>query len=72
MKIDDIIIKRSPVAGTPPWVLHIEMNGYRFSGYFGDFETFMQCFREMVAFFAFKAGKLNRAQAGEALTRPVQ
>jgi hypothetical protein len=72
MRIDDIAIKRSPLAGTPDWVLYVDMNGYKFTGYFGDFESFMQCFREMVAFYAFKAGKLNRAQAAESLTRPVQ
>jgi hypothetical protein len=71
MTIDDIFIKRSPVVGTPKWLLHVEMNGYKFSGYFDDFDTFMQCFREMVAFFAFKAGKLEPAKAREALTRPV-
>lgn len=71
MRIDDIFIKRSTMHERA-WVLHVEMNGYQYSGYFDNWMNFMQAFRECVAFFAFKAGKLNRAQAGEALTRPVQ
>lgn len=69
--LEDIFIKRSPIAGTPKWLFHIEMNGYKYSGYFDSFETFMQAIREAVAFFAFKAGKLNDAQAKESLTRKV-
>jgi hypothetical protein len=69
--LEDILIKRSPIAGTPKWVLHIEMNGYKYTGYFDGWDTFLLAFREAVSFFAFKAGKINTAQANEALTRKV-
>lgn len=68
--LEDIFIKRSPVHPNA-WVLHIEMNGYQYTGYFDSWSTFLQAFRESVAFFAFKAGKLNKAQANESLTRVV-
>jgi hypothetical protein len=71
MQIDDIYIKKSPVHARA-WVFHVDMNGYQYSGYFDNFVTFVQAFRECVAFFALKAGKLNGAQAAEALTRPVR
>lgn len=70
-KLEDIFIKRSPVHPNA-WVFHIEMNGYQYTGYFDGWQNFLMAFREAVAFFAFKAGKLPPEKAKEALTRAVQ
>jgi hypothetical protein len=68
--LEDIFIKKSPVHDRA-WVLHVEMNGFQYSGYFDSWDTFLLAFKECVTFFAFKAGKINKQAANQSLTRLV-
>lgn len=69
MKIQDVSVQRS---ATMPgaWVFHMEINGYKFTGFFDDFGGFITMVTECAKFFAIKAGKLRPKDAG--LTRDVR
>lgn len=63
MEIDNIIVQRSPIDGGGKYVMHVELNGYKFSGYFSDMPGYLTAIADMSKFFMVKMGKLSNAQA---------
>ncbi len=75
IKIDDIQLTKSRVdigGRHNPFVFHIEMGGVKFTGYFETWPDFLLMVTECAKFFAFKWGKLSKAQANKELTRELQ
>lgn len=73
-KIDDISLTRSHVSvggHARPFVFHIEMSGYKFTGYFDTWPGFLTMVAECGTFFAYKWGKKTRVAANSVLTRKV-
>lgn len=69
MRPEDISINPNPVLpGT--WTMHVEIKGYQFTGYFGDFPGFLAAVTDCAKFFAVKAGKMPAGKADA--TRPIQ
>lgn len=68
MRIQNILIQKSPVHDHA-WVMHIEVNDCKFSGYFDNFGGFITAVTEAAKFFAVRAGKLRVKDAN--LTRVV-
>ncbi|QDX22141.1 hypothetical protein FP568_13320 [Pandoraea pnomenusa] len=68
MRFTDISIIKS-AAHQHAWVLSIEINECRFTGYFNDFGGFITAVTEAAKFFAVRAGKLRVKDAN--LTRVV-
>lgn len=70
MRIDNILIGPATRDGVKCNVLHMEVSGYKFTGYFLDqMDSYLSCMQEAVQFFALKTGKLKQGQ--QTLTRPV-
>ena len=70
MRIDDIKLSRS-LLHVRAWVLTVEVNGDKFTGYFEEnLGSFLAAVREMGAYFAVRAGKVKPEDSG--LTRPVK
>lgn len=70
MRIDDIVLKKSPVHERA-WVLHVEMTGYKFSGYFDDWGGFLTAVTECATFFAVRWGKAKLNDSKRFMTRDV-
>lgn len=70
MRIDDIFIRKSPVHERA-WTFHIEMTGYKFTGYFEDWGGFLTMVQECAVFFAVRWGKLKHKDAKAHMTREV-
>ena len=68
MRITDCSITRS-LAHVSAWVFVIEIGDNKFTGYFGDFGSFITMVTECAKFFAIRAGKLRVKDAN--LSRPV-
>lgn len=71
MRIDDIIVRKSPVHDRA-WVLHVEMTGYKFTGYFEDWGGFLTAVQECATFFAVKWGKAKLKDVQRHMTRQVE
>ncbi len=69
MIIDDIFVKRSPVHASKTWVLHIEIGGFTYSGYFDTFAGFLSAVTDAGGFFAVKMSKARADQVKT--TRPL-
>lgn len=69
IKLDDIRIAPSPVHDKGVWVLHIEMGGMKFSGYFDSFPGFLTAVQDCGKYYAVRLGKM-RAKDAEA-TRDI-
>lgn len=68
MRIDEFIVGPAKSEhGTH--VMHVEMGGYKFTGYFADLSGYLSATQEMIQFFALKQGKLKTSE--QTLTRPV-
>lgn len=63
MKIDNILIQRSPVHDKGVFVLHVEMIGFKFTGYFDDMPGFLTAVTDAAKFFAVRMGRISNAQA---------
>ena len=70
MKIDNILIGRSPVHDKGVFVLHIEIMGNKFSGYFDTFPGFLTAVSDAAKYFMVRLGKISNAQAKA--TRNIQ
>lgn len=68
MKIDDILIRRNPL-NPHTFVLHAEVQGFKFTGEFAEFEGFLTAVSEMAQFFAIKTGKMK--SSAQTTTRPI-
>lgn len=74
VKIDDLILKRSPIKIDHmhnPWVFHIEIGGYKFTGYFDSWPGFLTMIGEAGTFFAYKWGKLKKEEAQRNVSRKL-
>jgi hypothetical protein len=68
MRITDCSLTRS-LLHLHAWSFAIEINGFKFTGYFEDFGGFITMVTECAKFFAIRAGKLRAKDAG--LSRDV-
>lgn len=63
MKIDNILIQRSPIADTGRFVLHIEVAGLKYTGYFDDMGGFLTAVSDAAKFFAVRLGLMKNKDA---------
>lgn len=63
MKIDNILIQRSPMHDKGVFVLHMEIGGFKYSGYFDTMPGFLTAVGDAAKFFMVKFGRLSNAQA---------
>ena len=70
MKIDNILIQPSPVHDKGTFVLHIEIGGNKYTGYFDTFPTFLIAVKDAAGYFAVRQGLIKGKHAQT--TRPVQ
>lgn len=70
MKIDNILIQPSPVHDKGVYVLHMEIMGFKFSGYFDTMAGFLTAVTDAAKFFAVRMGRISNAQARA--TREIQ
>lgn len=68
MRIQNILVQKSPVHDRA-WVMHIEINDCKYTGYFDDFGGFLTAVSEATKFFAIRGGLLRVKDAR--LTRQV-
>lgn len=68
MRIDDIMIRRNPLNAST-FVLHVEINGFKFTGEFADMGGFLTAVSEMAQFFAIKLGKMKSKD--QKTSRPI-
>lgn len=76
LRLNDIWIKRTPIAGTGAFVLHIDAKtihgDLQFSGYFDDFGGFLTAVKDAAVFFTARMGRIPAADANrKLLTRPI-
>ncbi len=72
IRIDNIYLEKSRVdiqGLHKPFVFHIEMGGYKFTGYFDTWPGFLTMVSEAGTWYAMKWGKLSRNKAQKSLTR---
>lgn len=69
MKIDNILIQRSPVHDRGVFVLHIEVRGDKFTGYFEDMPGFLTAVTDAAKYFMVRLGRISSKQA--AATRDI-
>lgn len=70
MIIDNIELRRSTLHQRA-WAFHIEMTGYKFTGYFEDWGGFLTMIQECATFFAVRWGKVKLKDVKRHMTREV-
>lgn len=68
MRIDEILIRRNPI-NVATFIVHAEVQGYRFTGEFADMGGFLTAVAEMAQFFAIKTGRMKSKD--QSTTRPI-
>lgn len=76
LRLNDIMIRRSPIAGTGSFVLHIDAKtqhgDLKFSGYFDDFGGFLTAVKDAAVFYTARMGRIPAGDANaKLLTRPI-
>lgn len=68
MRLDEILIRRNPT-NVSTFILHAEVQGFKFTGEFADMGGFLTAVSEMAQFFAIKTGKMKSKD--QKTTRPI-